>query len=594
MANTRHDFREPARTKWGKPGVSYPYGDPRFVRIVENRDTRKDDRGPLPALTPHRNQKAYPGAVLVHQESTPGDDTDKNVTEVYETLPGPLVSSFKEHTPSGIPIVTTEQNVSAFTVYSQLGLFQPSPIAVKSISAGATVTVTLAADHGLPPGAYVTFSGTTSTPPIDGVLQILSVPAGNQVTVKPVFAVTIAQSTQAGTFVSTHLITRELFSTDNANIKKKVESMVAVPDVSAYNEDILCEHPYPYPAYIKGFYFYSEFGSSNTLPFTGLNYRINWGGAPSFPVQEGYRGMSPCRRKRYFFVGPPPDSFASQFTPTVVAPSTGTMAIRGGSKAVSVSFSNIADISVSSSNTWRTAVTPTGLTGPSPEVTNVGQNGVPFTPIGINFVLTAGDEHTNVNPGVQTDSAHGLSVGDSVIISGTGTPLDGVRPVQKVVSSTVFNTYIFGGTSAVTNQGTVTSLGSGEAGIAQAYLDIPESVPPKLVSKLNVASIGTGSNPTVTFSGAHYLQAGQWIRFSGTNCTPSLNGTYAVASIVGGSGSTQVKLVSPPTITVAGTAAGQGQFIITVVDQPQKLEVAGLYEVFVYLIDILYTSGSPP
>jgi hypothetical protein len=176
---------------------------------------------------------------------------------------------------------------------------------------------------------------------------------------------------------------------------------------------------------------------------------------------------------------------------------------------------------------------------------------------------------------------------------GTGTALDGVRAVDVVTSSTEFTTSIIGGTSASSGKGTATGLGAiAEGGLAVGYLDIPESIPAKLVSKLSVTGITTGASPTVTFSGTHYLQVGQLVRLSGTTSTPSLDGTWAVSSIPSG---TTVKLVGVPTVTGAqvGTA-GTGQFIITVIDQPQKLEVAGLYEVFVYLIDILYTSGEAP
>ena len=90
MSIQRHDLRTQAGQKYGKPTVTYPYGDTRFPRIVEMRTAKKGTSSALllPYLTPHRDQESYLGAVLVEQTADAGDDTDKNITETYETLPG--------------------------------------------------------------------------------------------------------------------------------------------------------------------------------------------------------------------------------------------------------------------------------------------------------------------------------------------------------------------------------------------------------------------------------------------------------------------------------------------------------------------------
>src|ERR1700744_757061 len=97
MSFQRHDNRTRAPQKYGKPSVTYPYGDPRWPRIVELRTSKKGPENSLLApLTPHRDQQSYPGAVLTDQQSDQGDDTDKNVTETYEVLPGPIFVEVSE------------------------------------------------------------------------------------------------------------------------------------------------------------------------------------------------------------------------------------------------------------------------------------------------------------------------------------------------------------------------------------------------------------------------------------------------------------------------------------------------------------------
>src|ERR1700761_8338191 len=106
MSIQRHDLRTRTGQKYGKPNVTFPYGDLRFPRIVETRTVTKGPNNPaIPFLTPHRDQRSYPGAVLLEQASDPGDDTEKNVTETYEVLPGPWTVEVSEIQDTGIPIL---------------------------------------------------------------------------------------------------------------------------------------------------------------------------------------------------------------------------------------------------------------------------------------------------------------------------------------------------------------------------------------------------------------------------------------------------------------------------------------------------------
>jgi hypothetical protein len=86
----RHDQRDPARQEPGKRSVNWPAGSKEHPRIVEGRTaakTRADKTADF--LSNHPDGSSFPGAVLTSAQSDQGDNTDKNVSEVFETLPGP-------------------------------------------------------------------------------------------------------------------------------------------------------------------------------------------------------------------------------------------------------------------------------------------------------------------------------------------------------------------------------------------------------------------------------------------------------------------------------------------------------------------------
>jgi len=506
----------------------------------------------------------------------------------YRTLPGPVVTEFKEHLPSGIPIIVTNQEIGANTAGSyQLGTFQPAAINVSSITTGTNVTVTLASGHNLPPGAWVTFAGTNSTPAINGVLQILSVPAPNQMVVTPANPVTIA-GTAAGTAQSKNQVQREIVRTDNGNVKMKVESIVAIPDVSVFNEDVAVEEDYPYPDYLEAFNLYlgsAQGGSASVLSLGYFSLNVSGGAAVGMPTQAGYRGPNPgSRRKRFFFVGPPPDSFEKSWTPTIIIPSQGTFQIETFSVNYSRSLNGsgpLFTVTYATSNSWRTGNTATGLTGPSPSITVVhGPSPIPISAIS-----------TGTSQTVTVSSTSGLTVGALVTLAGTDStpPIDGTGSVASIGSST---TFVYDGfiPVTVTGAGTTGEMTPGAA-VSQAFLDLPVSTPPLLVASLNIVSIGTGAAPLITLSGIHYWKPGQYVELVGTDSTPSLDDIWQIATVPS---PTEITLVAPPTVTNAGTTAGTANGFITIMEQPQKLEVAGMWQCYVRLIKIRYTSGQSP
>lgn len=84
---SRNDNRTPATDVFGKPNKTYSGDIPSFPVIVEKRTANQET--PIKAIgTPHDR---IPGAILVAQFSSPGDNTDGNITEHYETLPGPYL-----------------------------------------------------------------------------------------------------------------------------------------------------------------------------------------------------------------------------------------------------------------------------------------------------------------------------------------------------------------------------------------------------------------------------------------------------------------------------------------------------------------------
>ena len=90
----RHDYRDPAREKFGKPSISYPDGSLLHPTLTEVFDHRKDSTtGALPYLSLSQNPRAQ-GCYLTRQALGKGDDDSVNLTVVYERLPGAVKTSY--------------------------------------------------------------------------------------------------------------------------------------------------------------------------------------------------------------------------------------------------------------------------------------------------------------------------------------------------------------------------------------------------------------------------------------------------------------------------------------------------------------------
>jgi hypothetical protein len=367
MSIQRHDLRTKTGAKYGKANVSYPYGDLRFPRIVESRTVTKGPNNPaIPFLTPHRDQASYPGAVLIEQASDPGDDTEKNVTETYEVLPGPWTVEVDEIQDTGVPILVGRRKVAAPDDYQE-GEVVPPVVDVQGIGVAVNgiATVTLAANHDLPPRAWVTFAGTNSVPTLDGPQRIVGVPAENQVQI----AAPVTQAGgMAGNMRGTNRIIREMKPTSNVSILMKVESMIAVPDVTVFNEDgaeghmpaVVCVKEYSFPDYLREIVFYNDKAISNT---DGPDFSVSYtgGGTVTLPMQNGYRGQCRARRLRLFSMGPLDAETLAAYPPTFVLPSSGTFVVE--SESFSLAANSSGGSSSSTSFTFKAGNIPPVLTG---------------------------------------------------------------------------------------------------------------------------------------------------------------------------------------------------------------------------------------
>lgn len=65
-----------------------------------------------------------------------------------------------------------------------------------------------------------------------------------------------------------------------------------------------------------------------------------------------------------------------------------------------------------------------------------------------------------------------------------------------------------------------------------------------------IASIGTGSNPTITTNDAHGLSTGNFVEIAGSNSTPTIDGTYSITV----TGPTTFDIAVTSAVTVAGSA----------------------------------------
>ena len=107
-----------------------------------------------------------------------------------------------------------------------------------------------------------------------------------------------------------------------------------------------------------------------------------------------------------------------------------------------------------------------------------------------------------------------------------------------------------GNISASTTSGTATlSAGSGLTQTVQngnISITTGNSIP-----SYSITSISTGSTPTITTSVANGYSAGQQIIISGSNSTPSIDGTYTINSVTG---TKTFTITTGSPVTVAGTS----------------------------------------
>jgi len=214
----------------GAPKVTYPEGSAAHPVTERVLRLRRGTQAPVFGQA-EPDAAQFPHNTLTTQTELKNDAQYVEVYRKYEVLPGPISVSIAPYRETGIPMLVAKQKVSGSVLFTE-GEFVPAAIAVSSIAVAVSgvCTVTLASAHDLPPGAWVTFAGTNATPTLNGNQRIVGVPAANQVQIA--VAVTVA-GTAAGTMQACNRIVRELKSTGNNNVNIKIDTMVAVPGVSA-------------------------------------------------------------------------------------------------------------------------------------------------------------------------------------------------------------------------------------------------------------------------------------------------------------------------------------------------------------------------
>lgn len=85
----RADLRTPANKDFGKPGVTYPWGDLAYPSVVVEKDGRQNQTPPAFLGAYSDNGTNYTAALLTGISKPPGDNQNANQTLRYETLPGP-------------------------------------------------------------------------------------------------------------------------------------------------------------------------------------------------------------------------------------------------------------------------------------------------------------------------------------------------------------------------------------------------------------------------------------------------------------------------------------------------------------------------
>lgn len=248
---------------------------------------------------------------------------------VYEKIPGPVAVEITADQANGIPILISRQRVPVDANFVT-GLFTPPAQTIAAVAGHANpCEVTLAAPHWLSYRMWVSIAGTGTS--LDGaVVRVIGLPTPTSVLLDLDFS-TFAGGT-GGTLTPVNPILRELLPTANPNILMKVESMLDVTDLTPFNQDVKCRKDYNFPDFlisIDGLADLSTSTSTTGGALSDIGYVWNGGIAPK--IQSGYRGPCDARRLRFFFVGPPPDSFYDTYPITRVNPSVGVVIVKGGS-----------------------------------------------------------------------------------------------------------------------------------------------------------------------------------------------------------------------------------------------------------------------
>jgi len=364
MSIQRHDLRTKAPQKYGKPTISYPAGNTAFPKIVEVRTAKKgtDSALLIPFLTAHRDRASFPNALLTEQVSDGGDDTDKNITETYETLPGPVVVEISADQDTGMPVLVSKQKRAATDIFNE-GELVIAAIDILSITAGNPSTVTLnvsgltPAAHFLAPRQWVTIAGTGTA--LDGNQRILAAPNDQQIT----FAVdVVAGAGSGGTVTPINRVVRECKPTENINVNVKIDSMIAAVDVTAYNEDLTnVWKEYSFPDFLLAIRGYKDLALSTVTALTEWGLTITGGGSVGMQIQNGYRGPCKAQRLRLYGMGPSAMSSAlSGYNIILVIPSSGTYVIE--SESISTQVNTTSGEGQAFSYTFKNGTIPPVLT----------------------------------------------------------------------------------------------------------------------------------------------------------------------------------------------------------------------------------------
>ena len=213
MTIPRNDRRTQARDVYGKPGVSYENDDADYPKIVEHRTGRQGE-ALKEYLTPHPK---YTTALLTIQQSSPGDNTDINITEVYETLPGPWIPSREYDTELG-PVQVRRRLV----VYTGQAASLSGTLSISYQARDVSNLVAWEIEK-----VYSTGAGTADNPafPI-GVVDFYDDDKG---AVQQVTQLVTATGSEVGTIAGTSTITQTTYQPINAYVLRKTIETWGLP-----------------------------------------------------------------------------------------------------------------------------------------------------------------------------------------------------------------------------------------------------------------------------------------------------------------------------------------------------------------------------